>query len=202
MSDPQPLAYESSQTDWTGVGIGTIGLQLVGVYCVVLALPAVSLLASAAGFSALSIRGGQLLYSFIPLFAYIVMGVLLIRFAPRLSLWLFGHSAGGVMSGPVTLPVGQYLQAVAFSVAGVLTMVNVAPRLISNAVFLWMETGVPFRWRLEMIEPVVQFVLGLVLFLQSRGLSMLWHRLRRGEGSSAAGPASVSPPIPGDSQKA
>src|SRR5688500_6410262 len=104
MSDPQPpLAYESTQTQLSGIALGTIGLQLVGVYCFALALPAVTMVASFMGGAGAAggMRGvslPMLLLSFVPHGSYIVMGVLLIRFAPPLSTWLFRGSVAGVMT--------------------------------------------------------------------------------------------------------
>src|SRR5215207_43083 len=104
MSDPQTLSYESQQTSLDGVGIGTIALQIVGVYCITQALPILSMLAtfllgaSGGGFRGAG-TGWQILFSFMMPGVYIVMGVLLIRFGPRISVWLFRDSVGGIMAG-------------------------------------------------------------------------------------------------------
>jgi hypothetical protein len=185
MSDPQTLSYESPQTTLSGVGLGTIALQIVGVYCIVLALPIFSVLATflgASGFTNAGRPGWQILFSFIMPGLYCVIGVLLIRYAARLSVWLFGGTAGGVMVGPVTALAGRNLQAIAFSVVGVMTMIDAAPRLVS---FLWfglMDMGSALRGDGfgQMIEPIAKFLFGLALFLQAKGLSLLWHKIRAG----------------------
>ena len=183
MSDPQTLSYESPQTPLNGIGIGTIALQLVGVYCITQALPILSMLATYLGASG-GMRGAgaawQILLSFMMPGIYIVMGVLLIRFGPRLSAWLFRDAVGGVMAGPITAPAGRYLQAVAFSVAGVLAMVNAAPQLVSLIWLALSDMGARMGGFSEMVQPVAQFAVGLVLFLQSEGLSRVWHRIRAG----------------------
>ncbi|MEA2708082.1 MAG: hypothetical protein QOF78_683 [Phycisphaerales bacterium] len=184
MSEPETLSYESSPATLNGVGIGTIALQLVGVYCMVFGLPMLSMLAAYIGTSGvMSTRGGgwwQILFSFAAPGVYIVMGVLLIRFAGRLSRWLFRGDVARMMAGAVTAPAGQYLQAVAFSVAGVMTMINAAPRLVSLLWMFLMDMGSRFEGYVIVVEPIAQFLLGLALFLQSKGLSLLWHKIRAG----------------------
>src|SRR5688572_26563265 len=169
MSAPETLSYESPQTPLSGIGIGTIALQIVGVYCIVLAVPMVTMLASFAGLSGGGVRSTlQLVFTMVPFAVYIVMGVLLIRFAPRLSTWLFRGSVAGVMTGPITAPAGKYLQAIAFSVVGVMTMIDAAPRVVSVIYFATMDLGGRQEESYSMlVEPIMQFLVGLALFLQS-----------------------------------
>src|SRR5688572_32137577 len=98
------------------------------------------------------------------------MGVLLIRFAPRISVWLFRDNAAGVMSGPVTAGTGQYVQGIAFSTAGVLAMVSALPNLVTLTWYALMDMGQQFPGYAVMVEPAMKFLLGLALFLQSKGL--------------------------------
>jgi hypothetical protein len=199
-ADPQTLSYESQPTTLSGIGLGTIALQIVGVYCIALALPILSsvvMFLSTSGAVTGARAGWQVLLNFVMPSVFIVFGVLLIRVAPRLSAWLFGDSVGGVMAGPITAPVGQYLQAIAFSVAGVLTMVGATPRLVSLIWLALMGMGSRLGGYSDMIEPVVQFLLGLALFLQSKGLSLMWHKIRTG---GVIDPAAAS--VHSDSDKA
>ena len=180
MSEPQTLSYESTRAMWSGIGIGTIALQLVGVYCMVLALPMLSMLASWVGISGGRFSGAQLVVAFVPVAIYAVMGVLLIRYAPRISAWLFRDATlGGVMSGPVTTSSGQYLQASAFSVVGVVLVVHAAPSLVPLIWVSVMDMG-RFTDYGGMIEPVARILLGVALFLHSKGLAVLWHKIRGG----------------------
>jgi hypothetical protein len=200
MSDPQQtLSYESPPMTRDGIGIGTIALQLVGVYCFVLGLPMLAMMATWAGVTGQAYV--SLLGAFIPLAAYVVMGVLLIRFAPRISLWLFRDNVARVMAGSVTAGSGAYIQAIAFSVVGVLLMANAAPTIISLIWTALMDRGLRFEGYGLFVEPVMRFLLGLALFLQSKGLALLWHKIRTG-GVIAPAPASVSAPIPSDSDNA
>jgi hypothetical protein len=185
MSEPQTLSYESPPTTLSGIGLGTIALQVVGVYCITQALPIFTVLATYLGTSGAMGRGGggwQIIFSFMMPVLYFAIGLLLIRFAPRLSVWLFRDSAGvgGAMVGPVTTTAGQNLQAIAFSVIGVMTMISAAPRLASHIWLLLMSTGAPMGGYAQLVEPIVEFLFGLALFLQARGLSILWHKLRAG----------------------
>src|SRR5690349_7947190 len=110
MSEPQTLSYESPPTTLSGVGLGTSALQIVGVYCITRALPIFTVLAGFLGSSA--IRGGtgwQIIFSFMMPGLYFAVGAFLIRLAPRLSVWLFRDTAGGVMVGPVTTAAGRNL---------------------------------------------------------------------------------------------
>ena len=185
MSDPQPLSYESPSTTLTGIGLGTIALQLLGVYCISLALPIFSMLASylgASGVTSIGRPGWQILFSFMMPGTYLVIGALLIRYAPRLSSWLFRETANGVMAGPVTTAVGQHLQGIAFAVVGLMAIIDSVPRLTS---FLWMAmTSWLGRFGSEgfgaAVEPIMRLLLGLALFLQSKGLALFWHKIRAG----------------------
>jgi hypothetical protein len=201
MSEPET---EAPQTTISGVGIGTIALQLVGVYCFVLAMPMVGLLASIIGMSGGGIgRSSQYLFSLIMPAIYIATGILLIRFGARLSVWLFRSSVGGIMSGPITTPAGQYLQAIAFSVAGVLTMIDALPPLASLLYLVLMGAGIggAMEGYNSIVQHAAQFLVGLALFLQARGLSRLWHKIRAG-GVVTAPPQGDAAPVHSDPDKA
>jgi hypothetical protein len=182
MSEPQTLSYESAPTTLSGVGLGTIALQIVGVYSCAQAIPVLTLLLSVLGFSSSGMMpaAAGVLVSFLMPCLYLVMGFLLIRFAPRIAVWLFRDSVGGVMVGPITTASGQYLQAIAFAVTGVVFMINAAPHVAWSIWTALQSMGARFVGFPAMIEPGAQFLLGLVLFLQSKGLSLLWHKIRAG----------------------
>ena len=197
MSEPQTLSYESPPTTLNGVGLGTIALQIVGVYCITLALPIFTVLASILGAGAArSGTGWQIIFSFIMPGLYFAAGALLIRFAPRISVWLFRDTAAGVMVGPVTTVAGQNLQAIAFSVVGVMTMIEAAPRLATLGWLALMNLGGSLGSYSQLVEPIIRFLVGLALFLQSKGLSRLWYKIRTG------GVLAPSPSIHTDADKA
>ena len=199
MSEPQQqqtLSYETPPTAVTGLALGTIGLQLVGLFCFVNALPVLAIMASLVGVGRAAVVG-SVLAPFIPFAAYVAMGVLLIRFAPRISAWLFRDNAAGVMAGPVTPGTGQYIQAIAFAVAGAVLVVTTLPNIVSLIWYAFSDMGAGFPASHMLVEPVMRFLAGLALFLQSKGLAQLWHKIRAG-GVVAQQPE----PGPSDSERA
>jgi hypothetical protein len=84
------------------------------------------------------------------------------------------------MAGPITSATGQYLQAIAFAVTGVAVMISAAPHILWLMTTAFMNMGSAFAGAERFIEPVAQFLFGLALFLQSKGLSLLWHKIRAG----------------------
>jgi hypothetical protein len=190
MSEPQhPLAYESPGTRWTGVSIGTIALQLLGIYCFVLALPLVSYFVVL--FTSWQYRT-EWMIGLGPFAAYIAAGIVLIRYADRLSGLIF---RGGAMVGPIDPAAARELQAVAFSVVGVVVMIHAAPEVI----------GIVGRWFIahargwgelddRIWESVIKLAAGLALFLHARGLALLWQKIRAPQQGTAAGPATRQPP--------
>ena len=180
MSDPQPLAYESTQTSFSGVAIGTIALQLVGVYCFVHALPMGLLFVTSFGTMGARYPAAQMAAPFVPLILYIAMGILLIRFAPRISSWLFRDSGGGIMSGPITTETGRLLQGIAFSIVGVFIASTALPTIVQLLWFAVIDMGPQFPGGWQFVPPVIQLLIGVALFLQSKGLALLWHRIRTG----------------------
>jgi len=182
MSDPQPLSYESPPTTLSGVGLGTIALQIVGVYCCAQAIPVLAALTAILGVSSRGTmpQAAAMVVSLLMPAVYVAIGFLLIRFAPRISGWLFRDSPGGIMAGPITTTSGQHLQAIAFAVMGVGVMINAVPRLVWLIWTALQAMGSRFGGFQLLLEPAAQFLLGLALFLQSKGLSLLWHKIRAG----------------------
>jgi hypothetical protein len=85
--------------------------------------------------------------------------------------------------GAPPLTVGEHAQAIGFSIAGVLLMTwgladlgGLAGRAVLSRV-LELDDQVEF---IRFLDPLIEFVAGLVLFLRARGLAALWHRIRYG----------------------
>jgi hypothetical protein len=204
MSEPeqqQTLSYETPPTAVTGLALGTIGLQLVGLYCFINALPVLAMMASFMGVGGRAVAG-SVLAAFIPFAAYAAMGVLLIRFAPRISVWLFRDNASGVMAGPVTPGAGQYIQAIAFAVAGAILVVTTLPNIVSLIWYAFSDMGAAFPASSMLIEPVMRFLAGLALFLQSKGLAQLWHKIRAGAVVDSPPPPPTTERVAPDSERA
>jgi hypothetical protein len=74
------------------------------------------------------------------------------------------------------------MQALAIAILGLYLATQAFPHLIGSIVQLVFD----FRWRgtsrneyaKGLIGPVLELGLGLALFFQARGISIMWHRLR------------------------
>jgi hypothetical protein len=112
-----------------------------------------------------------------------VAGVVLYFAAPRLSHWLFGEP-----STPMDATLLAHVQAVAFSVVGVwLVAISLPP--IAQYVGERIVTGDLGPERGTWAHAAVAF-LGMLLILGGRGISALWHWMRRaGLSPRAQGPS-------------
>jgi hypothetical protein len=70
-------------------------------------------------------------------------------------------------------------------------LLRAAPRLASVAWVTSVSTGRQLGGFSQLIEPTAQFLLGLGLFLQSKGLSLLWHKIRTGGVLAPSSPSSI-----------
>lgn len=180
MSEPQTISYESPTANLNGVGIGTMALQLVGIVFIILAVTAFG--AMVPYLTSPGLMGGLQWVLFCTQVAvYAVVGYAIIRLAPRLSIWLFGNSANGLMARPVTSSLGQSIQAIAFSVIGVWLMAGALPDVAARVAFQFQSTNGSMRYYFSsnnLAYPIARLVVGLALFLGSKALSRFWHRLR------------------------
>ncbi|MBN1509441.1 MAG: hypothetical protein JW955_21520 [Sedimentisphaerales bacterium] len=129
-------------------------------------------------------------------------GAVLIVFSRNLAPLLVGEDKPLGMSSAVT---GRDVQAIGFSIVAVLVFFRAIPQ-ISQAIWTFYYaashrlTGsaadqvVQGVWRYA-VPGVIQLVLGVVLFLQARGLADLWHRIHAGghAGVEGADAGSVPP---------
>jgi hypothetical protein len=178
MSEPQTLSYETTETKLSGVGIGTIALQVVGVWFIAMALATLPLMLTYIRVTP-AFTGGQLLLIAAEALVNCAMGCGLIWLAPWISFRLFRDNHAGLMVGPVTSSFGQSIQAIAFSVLGLYLIAAALPQLVVDGLF-WFRTPGSTLSPMDLTRPFVAFFIGLVLFLQSKALSRLWHRLRDG----------------------
>jgi len=168
-----PLAYESQPSlSSDAISIGSIALKLVGLYCIVLALPVISYLGlffqgRFSGFNDI----GMVVLSLTPYLLYVAAGVALMRWGDRLAHRLF---ARGPIVSPLQRPPGEYIQAVAFSVAGLVTILHSLPRL---AYSIYQTRLLDLR-REGIFVSLGELALGLIVFLRAKGLSLLWHKIR------------------------
>ena len=169
----QPLGYESAQGS-VAISIGSIAVKLLGVYCIVLALPVVSYAARI--FQQVGTRGpgmGWIVLLYSPYLIYAGAGAVLIRAGDWIAARLFG---GGSMLTPLRGPAGEYWQAMAFSIAGVMTLLHALPSAAMNLYYLAQSARNPRGDDLVLV--LAEIITGLVLFLGSKGLARFWHKLR------------------------
>ena len=79
------------------------------------------------------------------------------------------------------------IQALAFCILGLVLLTNSIPELAQSAVAYFMtECGqgqaISRVLCSQLVSTVIQFVIGLVLFLQADGLTGVWKKLRTAKG--------------------
>ena len=123
----------------------------------------------------------------IPLLLLLFLGFYLIAASERLSRHIFPQDSAGEKTSPFS---SEDMQTIAFSVVGLLLLTRAVPGLcrvifrISSALqyknfsAIIIKTGIVQN----SVIIVVQLVFGLYLFLGSKGLSGLWHKLQRTRG--------------------
>jgi hypothetical protein len=176
-----------------------VGIRLLGFYAVVAALGQlpVAVLAFGGGVDANGGRcrwGAAVMLGAALVLSWAFAGSLLLG-ANRLAAWLFPASADRPdHAGPMD---SREVQAVAFSVLGLYLVLTSLPAVLpsvwhlSEVVTAFRPAapgGVVVSQALRMAGQIVEFVLGLVLVVQARGMARVWHALQgagpRREGSS------------------
>jgi hypothetical protein len=168
----EALSYESLGAS-NAVTLGGIAVKLLGVYCIVLALPFLSLLAN------LLNQGSRMTASWFvigtsPYVIYTALGIALMRAGDWVAMRVF---ARGPILTPMRGPEGEYWQAMAFSIVGVLAVLHALPSLFSLGYYA-IQFPTRSLLRGDVFVPAMQAVLGIILFLGGKGLARFWHRVR------------------------
>jgi hypothetical protein len=166
-------------------------LKLLGVYAIIEALPLFQYLGSLSLMPTMS-HGeqiGLMLRAWI--FFVALVPFALISIAAYLLLTRSDNIAGLLVKEPQSLiPAGSLsardIQALVFSVVGVLVFLRGLPGVCRFAILLSYlgpgyfgnRTEDAFMRVVSDLGPLIQCVLGIVLFLQARGLANLWHRIQ------------------------
>jgi hypothetical protein len=105
---------------------------------------------------------------------FVGVGTFLLIKATMIAGWLLPKSTAspGVPPGPGS---PQNLQAVAFSVVGVILASSAFPDLARTMIQYGGESHALLQ---EITKPGIEFVVGLLLFFQSKRLAAYWHRIR------------------------
>jgi hypothetical protein len=176
---PRQAAVQAETLAPSRFDLAVLGLRLMGIWL---------LLQSALWFQSLAQYWEEtdyevraLLMTSVPFLTYLLAGLWFTFFPDALARRLLPRRpAVGEPAGMA----GADLQSLAFSAIGLWLIVAALPDLIS-LMYLAAQEDIPPGGAL--VEPLVKLLAGLVLFLQGRGLSALWHRLR-------AGPAGTNHP--------
>lgn len=79
------------------------------------------------------------------------------------------------------------IQALAFCILGLVLLTKSIPELAQSGVYYFMIEGEQYQASSrvlysQLVSTVIQFVIGLVLFLQADGLTGIWKKLRTAKG--------------------
>jgi hypothetical protein len=182
--------------------VASLALKLVGIYSLLQGMSLVSympgLLMHYRAYRAASIAMEMLLLGLGPYALSLGVGIFLLLFADRLAPRLLPEPAPGQADSPPPALVrtsGPELQAVAFSVVGLLLIVWSARSLALAAWNFYAGSRVIVEalerpgWGRYALEAAVECGLGVWLFFGSKRLAGFWQRLRGQGGPSAAGDA-------------
>jgi uncharacterized membrane protein len=167
--------------------IAALALRLLGIYCLVTALPYISALGVPFGTGLpLQERVGAILGVYVPFGTWIIVGLLLLVYAHHLGRWLVSGESEQPLSERWT---SRQIQAIAFSVAGIYLLAVSLPDLcmfVVQAIAAYIAvSGMPKaqvqavmqQQGAHVIASLLRTALGLWLFLGAKGWSNLWHRL-------------------------
>ncbi len=154
--------------------LASLGIKLVGLYCLI------QVVARVAGFS-YSLLSGQAKMPALGLFfgvflVFVALGVLLIWKSERFVHLALPRAERSSHEGSEP----PRLQAVFFSVVGVVLIVQALPSVTLFVARHWIEESPPFGWQWPHLAALlVQVVLGVALFLGSAGLTRIWRRINQ-----------------------
>lgn len=113
---------------------------------------------------------------------YLVCCILLIIYSNRVAGWIIYED------NAVELPESiskDDVMAIAFCCIGLLIMTHAIPKLLSMIHVVFLERTSEYSvasmfWRsiCRIIPPLIEFILGLLLFIRTKGLVKLWHKIR------------------------
>lgn len=175
----EPLNYEppveTLRSAPSRLDVAVIALRLIGLYlllqCVLLGIMFVPGMFT-------SFSGSQLTWLELaaPLGFYAGMvgvGICLIVFSEGMGRRLLPRGGGAPSAGA---PDGAAWQAIAFAVVGVYLVASTLPQLVTNTLYsIRDETD---YMQPQMLSDLLEITLGVLLFLQARGLARFWHKLR------------------------
>jgi hypothetical protein len=151
--------------------IVSLSLKLAGIYCILMALT----YSSIAMISIFSYRGQSFLvtlFSLMPFILFLASGIYLI-FSTKIDAKLIPSI--DQESKPSSLSSHE-IQSLAFSIIGVFVLVNAIPDFIQ--IIITVTSGINVSYLSHIVAVLIKLALGIYLFLGSKGLSGLWHKLQ------------------------
>ena len=115
---------------------------------------------------------------------YLLFCILIIIYSNRVAGWIIHED------NTVELPDSiskDDVMAIAFCCMGLLIMTNAIPKLLSmipqyivvlGNISEYLYAGKFWQHITRLVAPLIQFILGLFLFIRTKGLVKLWHRIR------------------------
>ena len=171
--------------------IASLALKLLGIYAFIVSI---SMLQSIVFVISRFIhtQEANLLTSIIgfliPLILMITFGIYLLKASDKLSNRIFT----GIENNNSTMKLSSHdVQAIAFSIIGVFLITNVIPKLFQKIAQLLSLVSIQDRVLLktvgqrlseDLLEMIIQLILGLYLFLGGKGISKLWHKIQSTRG--------------------
>ena len=171
--------------------LASFALKLLGIYAIIQFLPFLQVLGSLASLTssdpAVSMYRWTLLGALASFALIAAVGAALFVYSRELAPRLMGEDAPLNVSSALN---AQDVQAIGFSIVGVLILLGALPdfmqfmwnwayTLTHSAAQLGRGPAAYVTWP-RGLSIVIQLVLAIVLFLQARGLTNLWHRLQAG----------------------
>jgi hypothetical protein len=171
--------------------VASLALKLLGVYAIIEALPLLQYLGALAAMpsserASIVMRAWAYLAMFVPFALVAIAAFVLLTQSEGIARLLVKEdrtiSPGGLSSRDV--------QTIAFSIVGALVFILAMPGVCQLIMNLWYlgpgYYGGPspersrqlFRIATSAAGPVIQCVLGIVLFFRSRGVANFWHGLQ------------------------
>ncbi len=178
--------------------IATLGLRLLGIFCLIDVIPLFSIVPTAVTFAQSEFVGGRshtwqnvvlLMAAILPFVFKLVVGILLLL---RSKTWGERLVQENVAPENTTAISFEQVQALAFAIAGVLIFADALPQLFSSISHLvnWGMAGrddwqrqttygnYSFREVTAAVGVVAKAILGLLLFFRARSFANVWRLLR------------------------
>ena len=172
--------------------LATLVLRLLGIYCLIQAVPLLGMLSSIMVLARMNSEESASAFaaSVLPGTLMLIMGILLLVFSVWLGEKLTRQTSAEENISKVTF---EQIQALAFAVAGVLIFTDALPQLLNSISYLISLTTsrssgdqqIRLAYRADSFREgsaaagiVFKAALGLLLFFRARGFANFWRSLR------------------------